>query len=110
MVDEAQRAGLKVISHAHGDEGAAAAVRAGVHAIEHGTYVSDETLRLMKDKGVYPDPTLTATMDLVDPEGDYDNPILQIRGRAMLPVAREMVGKAWRMGVKIIAGTDTGYA
>jgi imidazolonepropionase-like amidohydrolase len=110
IVDEANKAGLKVISHAHGDEGAAAAVRAGVHAIEHGTYVSDETLRLMKDKGVYLDPTMTATIDLTDPEGDYDNPILQIRGRAMLPVAREMVAKAWRMGVKIIAGTDTGYA
>jgi imidazolonepropionase-like amidohydrolase len=110
IVDEAQKANLKVISHAHGDEGAAAAVRAGVHAIEHGTYVSEDTLRLMKEKGVYLDPTLTATQDLADPEGDYDNPILQIRGRAMLPVAREMVALAWKIGVKIVAGTDTGYA
>jgi imidazolonepropionase-like amidohydrolase len=110
IVDEAQRAGLKVISHAHGDEGAAAAIRAGVHAIEHGTYMSEATLKLMKERGVYLDPTLTATMDLVDPEGDYDNPILQIRGRSMLPVAREMIATAWRLGVKIVAGTDTGYA
>jgi imidazolonepropionase-like amidohydrolase len=110
VVDEAQKAGLNVIAHAHGDEGAAAAVRAGVHAIEHGTYISDDTLRLMKEKGVYLDPTLTATQDLVDPGGDYDNPILQIRGRAMLPVARAMVAQALRLGVKIVAGTDTGYS
>jgi imidazolonepropionase-like amidohydrolase len=110
VVDEAHKAGLWVAAHAHGDEGAAAAVRAGVHSIEHGTYLSDETLRLMKEKGVYLDPTLTATQDLSDPEGDYDNPILQIRGRAMLPVAHEMTAKAWKMGLKIVAGTDTGYS
>jgi imidazolonepropionase-like amidohydrolase len=110
IVDEAQKAGLKVIAHAHGDEGAAAAVRAGVHAIEHGTYISEDTLQLMKEKGVYLDPTLTATQDLADPGGDYDNPILQIRGRAMLPVARAMIAQALRLGVKIVAGTDTGYS
>jgi imidazolonepropionase-like amidohydrolase len=110
IVDEAHKAGLNVIAHAHGDEGAAAAVRAGVHAIEHGTYISEDTLRLMKETGVYLDPTLTATQDLVDPGGDYDNPILQIRGRAMLPAARAMVAQALRLGVKIVAGTDTGYS
>jgi imidazolonepropionase-like amidohydrolase len=110
IVDEAQKAGLNVIAHAHGDEGAAAAIRAGVHAIEHGTYLSEDTLRLMKEKGVYLDPTLTATQDLVDPGGDYDNPILQIRGRAMLPVARAMVAQALSLGVKIVAGTDTAYS
>jgi len=109
IVDEAHKAGLWVMAHAHGDEGAAAAVRAGVHSIEHGTYLSQDTLRLMKEKGVYLDPTLTATEDVADPEGDYDNPLLEIRGRAMLPVARAMTALAWKMGVKIVAGTDTGY-
>lgn len=109
VVDEANKAGLWVVAHAHGDEGAAAAVRAGVHSIEHGTYLSDDTLRLMKEKGVYLDPTLTATVDMIEPEGEYDNPILQMRGRAMLPVAHEMVAKAWKMGVKIVGGTDTSY-
>lgn len=109
IVDEASKAGLWMVAHAHGDEGAAAAVRAGVHCIEHGTYVSDDTLRLMKEKGVYLDPTLTATVDMTDPEGEYDNPILQMRGRAMLPVGREMTAKAWKMGVRIVAGTDTTY-
>ncbi len=109
VVDEAHKAGLWVVAHAHGDEGAAAAVRAGVHCIEHGTYLSDDTLRLMKEKGVYLDPTLTATVDMSDPEGEYDDPVLEMRGRAMLPVAREMTAKAWKMGIKIVAGTDTTY-
>jgi len=109
IVDEANKAGLRVVAHAHGEEGIAAAVRAGVHCIEHGTYAINDTLRLMKEKGVYLDPTLTATVDMSDPEGEYDNPVLQMRGRAMLPVGREMTGKAWKMGVKIVAGTDTTY-
>lgn len=109
VVDEANKAGLWVVAHAHGDEGAAAAVRAGVHCIEHGTYLSEDTLRLMKEKSTYLDPTLTAIVDMIEPEGEYDNPILQMRGRAMLPVAHEMVARAWKMGVKIVAGTDTQY-
>jgi imidazolonepropionase-like amidohydrolase len=109
IVDEANKTGLWVVAHAHGNEGAAAAVRAGVHCIEHGTYVSDDTLRLMKEKGVYLDPTITATVDMTDPEGEYDNPILQMRGRPMLATGREMTAKAWKMGIKIVAGTDTTY-
>ncbi len=109
VVDEAKKHGLQVIAHAHGDEGAAAAVRAGVHCIEHGTFLSDKTLQLMKEKSVCLDPTLTATVDMTDPEGEYDNPVLQMRGRAMLPEGRAMTAKAWKMGVTIIAGTDTNY-
>ena len=109
VVDEASKSGLWVVAHAHGDEGAAAAVRAGVHCIEHGTYLSDATMKLMKEKGVYLDPTITALVDMSDPEGEYDNPILQMRGKAMLPTGREMAARAWKMGLKIVAGTDTSY-
>jgi len=107
--DEAKKAGLWVAAHAHGDEGAAAAVRAGVHSIEHGTFLSDDTLRLLKEKGVYLVPTIATVQDLMDPGGDYDDPMLQIRGRAMMPRIREVTAKAWKMGIKIVAGTDTGY-
>ena len=84
-------------------------VRAGVHSIEHGTFLGDDTLRLMKEKGVYFVPTIATVQDLIDPGGDYDDAILQIRGRAMMPRAREVTSKARRMGIKIVAGTDTGY-
>lgn len=108
-VDEARKSGIYVTAHAHGDEGAAAAVRAGVRSIEHGTFISDQTLSMMKDGGVYLVPTIATVIDLIDPGGDYDNPILSVRGRAMLPRLRETTTHAWKMGVKIVAGTDTGY-
>ena len=107
--DEARKSGVYVAAHAHGDEGAAAAVRAGVRSIEHGTYLSDQTLAMMKERGVYLVPTIATVMDLIDPGGDYDNPILSVRGRAMLPRIRETTAHAWKMGVNIVAGTDTGY-
>ena len=59
---------------------------------------------------MYLDPTIIATQDLSDPGGENDQPFLQIRGRAMLPIAREMIGHAWKMGVKIVAGTDSRYS
>jgi imidazolonepropionase-like amidohydrolase len=108
-VDEARKAGIHVAAHAHGDEGGAAAVRAGVRSIEHGTYLSDQTLALMKERGCYLVPTIATVADLIDPGGDYDNPVLAVRGRAMLPRIRETAAHAWKMGVKVVAGTDTGY-
>jgi len=108
-VDEARKSGVYVAAHAHGDEGAASAVRAGVRSIEHGTYLSDQTLALMKERGTYLVPTIATVIDLIDPGGDYDNPILSVRGRAMLPRLRETTAHAWKMGVRIVAGTDTGY-
>lgn len=109
VVEEAKKAGIPVASHAHGDEGGIAAVRAGVRSIEHGSYLSDETLDLMKQKGTYLVPTVAVVVDLTDPGGDYDNPILRNRGRHMLPRVREVVAHAREKGVKIVAATDTGY-
>ena len=109
VVDEARKSGVYVAAHAHGDEGAYAAVKAGVRSIEHGTYLSDRTLALMKERGTYFDPTIAAVADLIEPGGDYDNPILSIRGRHMLPRVRETSAKAWKLGIKLVAGTDTGY-
>src|SRR5262249_45725281 len=107
--DEARKANLYVAAHAHGDEGAAAAVRAGVRSIEHGTWMSDETLKAMKERGTYFVPTIATVADLIEPGGDYDNALLAIRGRAMLPRLRETAEKAWKLGIKLVAGTDTGY-
>jgi len=109
IVDEAKSAGIAVAAHAHGDEGAAGAVRAGVRSIEHGTYLSDDTLAEMKKRGTYLVPTLATIIDLIEPGGDYDNAALSIRGRYMLPRAREMAAHAHAMGIKIVTGTDTGY-
>jgi imidazolonepropionase-like amidohydrolase len=95
--------------HAHGDEGALAAVKAGARSIEHGTYLSDSTLALMKRKGTFLVPTYTTIVDLADPGGDYDDPVLMLRGRHMIPASRRMIQHAYRMGVKIATGADTDY-
>jgi imidazolonepropionase-like amidohydrolase len=109
-VDEAHKAGVAVASHAHGDEGAAAAVRAGVNTIEHGTYLSDETLRLMHERGVCFTPTLAALARHLDPVSDSpDDVAMAIRKRAMFPRGRETVRRAHQMGVRVISGSDSGY-
>lgn len=109
IVDEARRHNVPVAAHAHGDEGAAAAIRAGVKSIEHGTYLSDSSIALMKQKGTYLVPTIAVVADLIDPGGQYDSPALQVRGRHMLPRLRETAFKAWKAGVKIVAATDGSY-
>ena len=109
VVEEAARQDVPILCHAHGDEGARAAVKAGVRSIEHGTYLSDETLRLMKQRGTYLVPTYSTVVDLTEPDGDYDNPVLRLRGAHMLPQLASTVRRAHALGVPIVTGADTGY-
>jgi imidazolonepropionase-like amidohydrolase len=109
LVEEARAAGVPVAAHAHGNEGGRAAVLAGVRSIEHGTYLNEETLRLMVERGTFLVPTIAVVSDLTIPGGDYDNAVLQIRGRHMLPRVRETAALAHRLGVKLVTATDTGY-
>lgn len=109
MVEEAGRAGIGVAAHAHGDAGGRAAVAAGVRSIEHGTYLSETTLRMMADRGTFLVPTIAIVRDLTLAGGDYDNAVLNIRGRHMLPRVQSMAATAHRLGVRIVAATDTGY-
>lgn len=108
-VTEAAARGVPVQAHAHGEEGALAAVKAGVRSIEHGTYLSDAALQLMKEKGAFLVPTYTTVVDLTEPGGDYDVPALRLRGGHMLPRLRRTVQRAHRLGVKIVTGGDTSY-
>jgi imidazolonepropionase-like amidohydrolase len=99
-----------VAAHAHGDEGAAAAVRAGVNTIEHGTYLSDTTLKLMQERNVCFTPTLAAWAMDINPSSESPEAVaMAIRSRAMLPRARETARHAHQMGVRVIAGADSGY-
>jgi imidazolonepropionase-like amidohydrolase len=109
IVDEASKYNIPVMAHAHGDEGGYAAVKAGVRSIEHGTYLSKRTLSLMKKKGTYLVPTFSTVVDLTEPGGDYDDPVLFIRGQHMLPALENTVKIAYEMGVKIATGADTRY-
>lgn len=109
LVVEAGAKDIPVMAHAHGAEGADAAVRAGVRSIEHGTYLTDETLQMMAKQGTYFDPTADIVNDLTEPGGDYDNAGLKRRGEMMRPILRAAIGRAAKFGVKIVAGSDTGY-
>ncbi len=109
IVEEAATRGVPVMAHAHGDEGAYAAVAAGVKSIEHGTYLSDSTLRLMRDKGTWFVPTLSTIVDLTQPGGDYDNPVLVLRGQFMAPRLEDTIRRAHAMGIRIATGVDSDY-
>lgn len=106
---EAKKAGLPVAAHAHSDEGARAAVLAGAQTIEHGTLLTDATLKLMKQRGVCLVPTISFWRDMMDPAGEYDHPKLRDRASAMLPRIRQTVAGARRIGVTVAAGSDMRY-
>ena len=109
IVDEAQKAGLKTAAHAHGDEGSYAAVRAGVTSIEHGTYITDSTLRLMKRNKTYFVPTFTGGAQPPSRPQDRDNPILQERRRIGIPLRNKLIMQALVMGIPLAAGSDLRY-
>jgi len=92
-VDEAGRVGLKVAAHAYTDESVTNAVRAGVASIEHGTFLSNETLALMKERGVY----LVGT----------DFPESYSPGRYAERIDR--LRRAYEVGAPIAFGTDVTY-
>lgn len=109
IIDEAAKRNVPVMIHAHGDEGARAAVAAGARSIEHGTFLSEETLKLMKEKGSFLVPTYITLEDLTKPGGDYSGAVLELRGRFMMPSAEKVFKIAHGMGVKIATGADNNY-
>ena len=109
IVDEAAKRDVPIMIHAHGDEGARAAVKAGARSIEHGTFLKDETLQLMKEKGTYLVPTFITLEDLTLPGGDYDDPVIELRGKFMMPLAENVFKKAHAVGIRIATGADNGY-
>ena len=106
IVEAAARHGLSVMVHAHGDEGARAAVLAGARSIEHGTYLSAETLALMKERGTWLVPTYV-TMNEMNEE-QYDH-VLRLRGRHMVPQLESVIREAHARGVRIATGADNYY-
>lgn len=104
-VRAANRRGLPVAAHAHGDEGIRAAVLAGARTIEHGTWASDETLRLMRERGTCLVPTLSS-WDFSLPSTDS---VVLARNEALRTVAEDAVRRARSFGVPIIAGADNVY-
>ena len=102
--------GMHVAAHAHGNEGMQRAIIGGVKTIEHGTYMSDETMELMKQHDAYLVPTITAGKEVEEKakiEGFYPA-IVVPKALAVGPQIQGIFAKAYKKGVKIAFGTDAG--
>lgn len=110
IVDEAHGLRLKSAAHAHGAEGAKRAIRAGIDSIEHGTFLDDEALDMMKQHGTYLVPTLMAPAGIQEQiqKGLYIPPPILVKAQAAIAAARQTFQKALAKGVKIGLGTDAG--
>ena len=108
VVVEAHRLGRKVAAHAHGAAGIKQAVLAGVDSIEHGSFIDDEAIRLMKEKGVYLVPTLYLGDWFMENYQRLRVPEFMVeKAKAVLPAARMNIARAFKAGVKVAFGTDS---
>ena len=109
IVETAESLGLKVAAHAHGARGIEAAARAGVHTIEHGTYIDDAAARVMRENGTILVPTLMAFEGIKGNLGTgFYTPVVEAKIRAVSEVAGTIIQRARRNGVRIAFGTDAG--
>jgi imidazolonepropionase-like amidohydrolase len=102
--------GFPVTTHAHGAEGMKRAIRAGVQTIEHGTYLDDEAMSLMKQNGTWLIATISAGRFVADKskEQGYFPEVIRTKAAAIGPQIQGTFGKAYKAGVKIAFGTDQG--
>ena len=106
IIDEAHRLKRKTAAHAHGDIAARTAVKAGIDSIEHGSFMTDETLNLMKSKGTFLVPTCMAGQWTGGKLERFPPPVA-VKAKAAFAAHDEMFRRAVRMGVKIAFGTDS---
>jgi imidazolonepropionase-like amidohydrolase len=110
LVGEAHELRRKAAAHAHGATGAKRAIRAGIDSIEHGSFLDDEALDMMKEKGTVLVPTLMAGWWIGDrlEHGVYYPPPIAAKARQAIASINQMFAKAVAKGVKIGLGTDAG--
>jgi imidazolonepropionase-like amidohydrolase len=110
-VDEARKRGQRVAAHAHGLEGIRNAVLAGVHSIEHGSFLDAQTMKLMVERGTYLVPDVyAAEYSLVSGDEIGLDPEMLEKARAVSGRFRESARRAHEAGVKIAFGTDSGVS
>jgi imidazolonepropionase-like amidohydrolase len=104
IVADAHRLGRKVAAHAHGGQGILWASEAGVDSIEHGSYLNDEGIAMMKKHGTY----LVPTAYLIDWMQQYGKlpPLYQQKMKDVSVVEKQNAIKAIKAGVKVALGTD----
>jgi imidazolonepropionase-like amidohydrolase len=103
LVAAAHDLNRKTAAHAHGPEGAKRAIRAGIDSIEHGTFLDDEALRMMRERGTYLVPTLSVRSGIAESKFP---PLVQQKADIAVKAQDAMVKRALAAGVKIALGTD----
>lgn len=107
VVTEAHRLGRQVAAHAHGAAGIKQAVMAGVDSIEHASFIDDEAIRLMKEKGTYLVPTIYLGDWFMENYARIGVPEFMVeKAKIVMPAARKNIGRAFKAGVKVAFGTD----
>lgn len=107
IISDAHRLGRKAAAHAHGGDGIKLAVLAGVDSIEHGSYIDDEGIRLMKEHKTWLVPTVYLGDWLIENAEaiKLPKPLLE-KAKVTLPMARQNIARAIKAGVPIAFGTD----
>jgi len=110
IIETARDYGMHTAAHAHGSEGMKRAVLAGITTIEHGTKMTEEVMDLMKQKGTYYVPTITAGKFVAEKakEPGYYHPLVVPKALEIGPQIQSTFGNAYKRGVKIAFGTDAG--
>jgi imidazolonepropionase-like amidohydrolase len=112
VVDAAKDYGYRVAAHAHGKEGMRRAIVGGVTSIEHGTYMDDEIFALMKKHGTWYVPTIAAGRFVAEKakiDGFYPA-VVRPKAARIGALIQGTFGRAWKAGVKIGFGTDSGVS
>lgn len=112
IVSAAKDYGFHVAAHAHGKEGIRRAIVGGVHSIEHGTFMDDEIINLMKKHGTWYVPTITAGRWVAEKAKTpgYFPEIVRPKAAEIGPLIQDTFARAWKAGVNIGFGTDTGVS
>jgi imidazolonepropionase-like amidohydrolase len=103
LVTAAHELRRKTAAHAHGSEGAKRAIRAGIDSIEHGTFLDDEALRMMREHDTYLVPTLSVRAGIAESKFP---PLVQQKADLAMKAQDDLVRRALQTGVKIALGTD----
>ncbi len=109
IVDEASRHDIPVSCHAHGIEVVIAAIEAGCTSVEHASYVDEEGLRLMKERGTLWIPTYISVTGFELPHDDYNSTIARQRHPHLVENLGRMIRQGHEMGVTILTAVDSGY-
>jgi imidazolonepropionase-like amidohydrolase len=112
VIQTATDYGMHVAAHTHGAEGMRRAVLAGVHTIEHGTFMTEDIMELMKDRGTYYVPTISAGKFVAEKsqEDGYFPAIVRPKAASVGPQIQATFAKAYEAGVTIAFGTDAGVS